>query len=91
MCPSGKRHDLLIGLFPPGAIEARSASAQLGKMYTFTLAERPQIDPSIRGRSMANESRGNPAVFADVSSRFDADAGYAVFSREDKQVDAFSQ
>lgn len=27
------------GLLPPGAIEARSASAQLGKMYTFTVTE----------------------------------------------------
>jgi hypothetical protein len=27
------------GLLPPGAIEARSASAQLGKMYTFTVVE----------------------------------------------------
>jgi hypothetical protein len=27
------------GLLPSGAIEARSASAQLGKMYTFTVAE----------------------------------------------------
>lgn len=27
------------GLLPPGAIEARSASAQLGKMYTFTVLE----------------------------------------------------
>jgi hypothetical protein len=27
------------GLLPPGAIEARSASAQLGKMYTFTVNE----------------------------------------------------
>lgn len=27
------------GLLPPGAIEARSASAQLGKMYTFTVTD----------------------------------------------------
>ncbi len=27
------------GLLPPGAVEARSASAQLGKMYTFTVVE----------------------------------------------------
>lgn len=27
------------GLLPPGAIESRSASAQLGKIYTFTIAE----------------------------------------------------
>ena len=27
------------GLLPPGEIESRSASAQLGKMYTFTVVE----------------------------------------------------
>ena len=40
---------------------------------------------------VTNELRRNPAAFADVSSRFDADARDAISPRKNMQLDSFGQ
>lgn len=79
----------LFGLVPVG--NASGVTGNGRHRSPARLKPRRRIAPHSVGDWVANKSCGNPAVFADVNSRFDADAGFAVFSREDKQVDAFSQ
>ena len=54
-----------------------------------TLPDRPPL--SSVDDFVTNELRRNPAAFADVSSRFDADARDAISPRKNMQLDSFGQ